>query len=464
MSRTIALFGGSFNPPGLHHRLIAEELERHFDEVVIVPWGPRPEKPTTNDVEPVHRATLADIAFRGLARTRVELFDLEQATFTPTDELDARFAAEGETWHVVGADLVVGGARGESFVQTHWEGGREFWEQLRFVVIGRRGYELDAADLPPHSRFLTMDAPTDVASAAIRELIFKREPFFQLVPPDVVDYIDRYGLYRGRIASRRTRFVPGRPRIIIFADERNERARGWAEKLREFECDESPTCIVALGGDGTMLRAIRAHWRRRLPFVGINAGHLGFLLNSPESMFGSGFPPGDLIVRQLPMLYVELMKPDGSSETALAFNDAWVERETSQSAWVKVKVNDRTRIAKLVADGVLVSTAAGSTAYARSMGCAPLLADTPGWLLAGSNVMSPPNWKSALLSTESTVELSSVGGEKRPLRAFVDGQDFGHVTGLCARQSRIAAVELGFCRQHDMAEKIAQIQFPADAA
>ena len=307
-------------------------------------------------------------------------------------------------------------------------------------------------------------APTDVASAAIRELIFKREPFFQLVPPEVVDYIDRYGLYRGRIASRRTRFVPGRPRIIIFADERNERARGWAEKLREFENDESPTCIVALGGDGTMLRAIRAHWRRRLPFVGINAGHLGFLLNSPESMFGSGFPPGDLIVRQLPMLYVELMKTDGSMETALAFNDAWVERETSQSAWVKVKVNERTRIAKLVADGVLVSTAAGSTAYARSMGCAPLLADTPGWLLAGSNVMSPPNWKSALLSTESTVELSSVGGEKRPLRAFVDGQDFGHVTGLCARQSRIAAVELGFCRQHDMAEKIAQIQFPADAA
>ena len=50
------------------------------------------------------------------------------------------------------------------------------------------------------------------------------------------------------------------------------------------------------------------------------------------------------------------------------------------------------------------------------------------------------------------------------MRAFVDGQDFGHVTGFRARQSRIAAAELAFCRQHDMAEKIAQIQFPPDAA
>ena len=110
----IALFGGSFNPPGQHHRLIAEALVRHFDEVIVVPCGPRPDKPATNDVDPVHRAALADIAFRGLPKARVELFDLELATFTRTDELDARFSADGDIWHVVGAGLIAGGARGES--------------------------------------------------------------------------------------------------------------------------------------------------------------------------------------------------------------------------------------------------------------------------------------------------------------------------------------------------------------
>ena len=65
----LALFGGSFNPPGLHHRQIAETLARHFDEVIVIPCGPRPDKPITNDVEPIHRAALADLTFARLART-----------------------------------------------------------------------------------------------------------------------------------------------------------------------------------------------------------------------------------------------------------------------------------------------------------------------------------------------------------------------------------------------------------
>jgi NAD+ kinase len=77
--------------------------------------------------------------------------------------------------------------------------------------------------------------------------------------------------------------------------------------------------------------------------------------------------------------------------------------------------------------------------------------------------MDPPSWKSALLSSEAAVELCNIGGDKRPLRAFVDGRDYGPVQTLRARLSRIAAAELAFCAQHDMAEKIAQIQFPSGA-
>jgi NAD kinase len=163
----------------------------------------------------------------------------------------------------------------------------------------------------------------------------------------------------------------------------------------------------------------------------------------------------------MPMLFIEVEGPDGARQTDLAFNDAWVERTTSQSAWLEVSVNGQVRIPKLVADGALVCTAAGSTAYARSMGVAPLLADTPGWILVGSNVMTPSGWKSALLAPETSVTLRSIGGEKRPLRAFVGGRALGPVVSLSARQSRIATVELVFAAQRDMAEKIALIQFPA---
>ena len=93
------------------------------------------------------------------------------------------------------------------------------------------------------------------------------------------------------------------------------------------------------------------------------------------------------------------------------------------------------------------------------MGVSPLLADTPGWVLAGSNVMSPSGWKSALLSPEASISLRSSGGEKRPLNAYVGGRDLGRAINFHARQSRIATAELVFSNQRDMAEKIANLQF-----
>src|SRR6185503_11769076 len=99
-------------------------------------------------------------------------------------------------------------------------------------------------------------------------------------------------------------------------------------------------------------------------------------------------------------------------QSGLSFNDAWIERSSGQSAWFSVSVNGKVRMPKVVCDGILTSTAAGSTAYSMSMGAQPLLADTPAWLMVGSNVMTPLNWKSALLSLESLVEVRSLDPEK----------------------------------------------------
>ncbi len=123
--------------------------------------------------------------------------------------------------------------------------------------------------------------------------IYKREPYGHLVPPYVKDYIERYGLYRGRIPSKATKWTPGQSRILIFADQRNLKARALADKLHASACVENPDCVVAIGGDGTMIRAIRQHWRLRVPFFGINAGHLGFLLNDTAGLPEALFPPDE---------------------------------------------------------------------------------------------------------------------------------------------------------------------------
>ncbi|MHB2019058.1 MAG: NAD(+)/NADH kinase [Candidatus Xenobia bacterium] len=448
--KRVAVMAGGFNPPGRHHARVAETLSREFDEVWIVPCGPGGRGPQ-DEVQSVFRATMVDMTFRSLPKVHVDLLDLEQHTFPRVEDMEARYGRDAEVWHVFGADRMRSESPGKSWSEASWRG-------ARFLVVERPGFPLAEADLPPHHRVLVLDE--DASSARIRERIFKREPFRELVVPEVERYIERYGLYRGRIPNLATRYAITQPRLLVVPDDHNPQAMEWAEHFKEMASTDHPNCILVIGGDGVMLRAIRKYWRLRLPFFGINTGHLGFLLNDPEVVFSSPFPPQDLILRQLPLLYVEVAAADGTWHHALAFNDAWVERATSQTAWIEVKVNGQVRLPRLVSDGVLISTAAGSTAYARAMGGPPLPAETQALILAGSNVMDPPNWKATLLSIESGVDVRCLDPSKRPLVAYVDGMSQGQAVRMQARVSRSAAAELAFLSHHDMADKIAHIQFP----
>lgn len=454
MTRRLALLGGSFNPPALHHRAIAARLAEEFDEVVVVPCGPRPDKPATNEVPPTYRAAMADMAFGDIAKVRVELFDLEAGRFTPAIELDRRYRGEGEVWHVIGPDLVRGGKNGQSRIQTEWHDGREYWKSARFVVYAGRNRNIDEADLPPQSRVLRVDE--DGVDLAIRSRVFHRDKVDGLLAPRVAGFIDRHGLYRGAPASRFASFKLTGPRLDLVVDERNPQAVEIGRTLEPFISDD-PELIAVVGGDGTMLRAIRQHWRRRVPFYGVNTGHLGFLLNREL--------PLDCVAKELvlcyaPLLYCEVEKLNGERANAVAFNDAWVERATGQTAWIEVRVDGQVRIPQLVADGALVATAAGSTSYARAMGATPVPLNTPALVLVGSNVLRPAFWRPVVLPADAQVELQTLDPAKRPLHGYIDGVSQGEVKRLAARASNIAAVELVFAPGHDPAAKLASIQFP----
>jgi NAD+ kinase len=454
VNRTLAIYGGSFNPPGRHHRATVEMLCRHFDEVVIVPCGPRPDKPVTNDVEPIHRAAMVDLNFRGIPKARVELFDLESTTFTRTYDLDRKFQPEGIVWHVVADEFIRGGESNESLIQREWMRGNELWSEANFAILNRSGHPLEEAELPPHHRVFEIER--DGSSLTIRNRVFHRQPIGELVVPEVAVYIQRHRLYQGVASPRQTRFRLSSQRYLLVADERNAETRAVTDRLAAHS-DLDPELILVVGGDGTMLRAIRQHWRRRVPFFGINIGHLGFLLNdSPEADPNEQ----DLVLYNLPLLRVEVESLDGRRTCALAFNDAWVERATGQTAWLRLLVNDEVRIEKLVADGVLIATAAGSTSYARAMGATPLPLYTSALLLVGSNVLHPPQWRPVLLPADSRIEVKTHDPVKRPLKAFIDGIPQGDVQSLHTRVSNMAAVELAFLPDHDPSFKLAKLQFP----
>jgi NAD kinase len=457
MTRRIAILGGSFSPPAAHHRRAAEELARRFDLVVVVPCGPRPDKPETQDVPSVHRAAMVDMTFRGLARVRVELFDLESSAFTRTHALEDRFRAEGEVWHALDAGWLTHGEREPSELERRFEQGPRLWREARFVALHEPGALPEVARLPARCELVPLHRP--LAAEALRERIVRRQPLDELVVPEVAAYLERHGLYRSSQPPHTTRLGLSeiRPRLVV--DERNPAARELAASLPPDAGDQA-NLVLVVGGDGSMLRAIRSEWRRRLPFYGLNAGHLGFLLNErPPQMRGGQA----LTVEHLPLLRVEVERVDGSRTEELAFNDAWVERATGQTAWLQIRIDGRLRVERLVSDGALVSTAAGSTSYARAMGAAALPMNTPALLLVGSNVLKPEVFRPAVLPLLAEVELATLDPDKRPLKGFIDGVPQGEVRSVRARVSRVAAVELAFQPEHDASEKLARIQFPLQA-
>ncbi|MGL6075614.1 MAG: NAD(+)/NADH kinase [Fimbriiglobus sp.] len=453
-SERVALYAGSFDPPASHHFEIARRLSQVYEQVVIVSNGPRPDRFEEESL-PIHRAVMADLNFRRLPRVTVELQDLERNRFTPNHALPEMLGRNPDSLsHVVSATWVAGGARGESQIQTKWEQGQEMWRTAHFTILHPEGTPPAVQDMPPHA--VCVAVPVSPSSEEIRFQLLEGRLKRGLLMPEVEEYVRRHGLFRATAPARDCPYRIESPRLKLVYEAKNAGAVELAEKLRPFEHPD-PELIAVIGGDGTMLRAIRAHWRERLPFYGFNLGHLGFLLNDRETV---RFWERDLRLYQLPLLWVEMTTSTGTRIESLAFNDCWLERQTGQTAWVEVAVNGEVRMPRVVADGMLVATAAGSTSYARAMRATPLPFNTPLLTLAGSNVLIPEFWQPAVLPLNSSVTVRNLDADKRPLQGFVDGVDYGAVVEMTVRVSNIAAVELLFAHAHDPVAKLAMLQFP----
>ncbi|OGF25135.1 hypothetical protein A2303_02165 [Candidatus Falkowbacteria bacterium RIFOXYB2_FULL_47_14] len=454
MKRKVALFGGSFNPLGTHHINIIKKLLPEFDEIIVVLCGPRPDKATTNDIEPVHRAAMADLALRGLPeKVRVDHADLSNNVFTRTHELEKRYGIRGEVWHVIGFDLVQGGSEGRAAIQREWERGEELWKESNFVVVKRSGYEWNEADLPPRHTVISPDHSG--SSTEIRNRVFNHKPVDDLVAPEVAAYIKRYNLYRGIFPQQKAILELNRLKPFFVADEKNGKAVEIKNRSGESAGLKEANAIVVIGGDGTMLRAIRKYWALRLPFIGVNAGHQGFLLNEGDpDILNKPF-----VVYQLPLLSVLIKNSKGERIQTVGFADAWAERRGGQSAWFEVKL-DGCFIPKVAGDGLLVATAAGSTGYARHIAGFSLPPYASHLILAGMNIAEPANWKNSVISRDAAVEFKTIGGKKRPVRGFVDGVPLGDIESMRVSQSRVAAVELAFLRESDIVAKHTRLNLP----
>jgi len=220
------------------------------------------------------------------------------------------------------------------------------------------------------------------------------------------------------------------------------------------ECD----IIVPLGGDGFLLECLHNYHHMGKPFYGLNKGSEGFLLNIalPERL-SERIPKSHAITLHALSMRVETRQ--GEVSEAIAFNEASLFRETRQAAKLKVDIDGVTRLEQLVADGLMVSTPAGSTAYNFSAHGPIIPLNANILALTPISPFRPRRWSGALLPETAEIRVSVLDASKRPVSATADFTEIRDAMHISIRQKKSVTATLLFDPDHALEERIMREQF-----
>jgi NAD+ kinase len=216
--------------------------------------------------------------------------------------------------------------------------------------------------------------------------------------------------------------------------------------------------IVALGGDGFMLRTLHRVIPRNIPVFGMKIGDVGFLMNRYSEDDLEERLAAASTVSLNPLRMVALTE-SGTETSALAINEISLLRQTNQAAHIRIIVNDSTKVEDLVCDGVLLATAAGSTAYNFSVRGPILPLGTDAMALTPISPFRPRRWNGAILPNSARVRFEVLDHYKRAVSATADAYEVRDVIQVEAFEDREIELRLLFDPAHSLEERILNEQF-----
>jgi NAD+ kinase len=221
---------------------------------------------------------------------------------------------------------------------------------------------------------------------------------------------------------------------------------------------EKADVIIALGGDGFMLETLHRYLHRQVPFYGMHRGSVGFLMNG----YGASALKERLARAQsvtIHPLAMEAQDAHGTTHRALAINEVSLTRQGRQAAKIRISVDSIVRLDELMADGVLLATPVGSTAYNLSAHgpIIPLKAEIMA--LTPVSAFRPRRWRGALLPQAAKVRFDTIEADKRPLSATADYTEVRDVLSVEMRQDRDSTLTLLFDPEQNLDERVLKEQF-----
>ncbi len=244
-----------------------------------------------------------------------------------------------------------------------------------------------------------------------------------------------------------------KPHIIYDKNNLSLKIKNFLyRKIKNYSVLKSNLLIV-IGGDGFMLEALKKFNKYKKAFYGINSGNYGFLMNkfSAKNTIRN-LSKGRLVT--ISPIEMTVKNKFNKTKKSIAINEVSILRQSRQAASLTIFNGRKTIIKKLVSDGVLVSTPAGSTAYNLSVHGPILSLDSKKLSISPISPFRPRRWKGKVVGDKTTITIKNLNPKKRPISAVADNYEVRNAKVISIKKNKKIKFNLLYDSNRSLQKKI----------
>ena len=244
-----------------------------------------------------------------------------------------------------------------------------------------------------------------------------------------------------------------KPYIFFDKNKKSLKIKSFlSQKMKLYSLVKS-NLIIVIGGDGFMLATLKKNYKLKKSFYGINSGDYGFLMNkfSLKNTIKNLSKAKMITISPLVMTVKNKL---GITKKPIAINEVSILRQGRQAASLSIKTQSKQIIKKLISDGVLVSTPAGSTAYNLSVYGPILSLNSKKLSISPISAFRPRRWKGKIVSEKSKIIIKNLNPLKRPISAVADNIEFRNAKLISIKTNNAIKFNLLYDKNRSLQKKI----------
>ncbi len=240
--------------------------------------------------------------------------------------------------------------------------------------------------------------------------------------------------------------------IIDKTAKANSYNKNIFKKYKNFAPNKADVLVV-IGGDGFMLQSLKKYNKYNKPFYGMNRGTFGFLMNKFKTKnIEKNITKAKSIA--ISPLVMRAKTKKNKIVSAIAINEISLLRQSRQTAYLKIFSRKKILIKKLISDGILVSTPAGSTAYNLSIHGPILSLNSKKIAVTPISPFRPRRWKGKILSSKSLIKIINLNIQKRPVSVVADNIEVRNIKDVKIKINNSIKFRLLYDRNNSLSKKI----------